>query len=177
MRLAYATALALAVPFPALAHDHEETSPMTSEEAAIQQADDAVYAVISGPVGAPRDWARLRGLLTADARLTPIGTNGHLSLDVDGYIARSEKFLVEQGFFEVETGRRIEVYGRLAHVWSAYEGRSGSKDGPIVVTGINSFQLVKTESGWKVFSILWQPASASLPVPADLAGPATGEAK
>jgi hypothetical protein len=63
----------------------------------------------------------------------------------------------------------MEIYGNLAQVWSAYEGRTGSADGPVFVTGINSFQLVKTENGWKVFSILWQAANDKLPVPADLA--------
>ena len=76
---------------------------------------------------------------------------------------------MSQGFFEIETGNRMEVYGNLAQVWSAYEGRTSSADGPVFVTGINSFQLVKTENGWKVFSILWQAANDKLPVPADLA--------
>lgn len=143
---------------------------MISEEAAIQKTIDGVYAVISGPVGEPRDWDKMRSLMTDDARLTPIGGDGHRSHDIDGYIERSEEFLMGQGFFEIETGNRMEVYGNLAQVWSAYEGRTGSADGPVFVTGINSFQLVKTEDGWKVFSILWQAASEDLPVPADLAG-------
>ena len=142
---------------------------MVSEEAAIQATIDGIYAVISGPVGEARDWDRMRSLMTDDARLTPIGGDGHRSHDIDGYIERSEEFLMSQGFFEIETGNRMEVYGNLAQVWSAYEGRTGSADGPVFVTGINSFQLVKTEDGWKVFSILWQAASEDLPVPADLA--------
>jgi hypothetical protein len=168
-KLAIACALAALVPAPLLAHHHEGTEQMQSEEAAVQQAIDTVYAVISGPVGAPRDWDGMRAVMTEDARLTPIGAEGHRSHDVDGYIERSEQFLVEQGFFEIETGNRIEIFGNLAQVWSAYEGRTGSADGPVFVTGINSFQLVKTDDGWKVFSILWQAASEDLPVPADLA--------
>lgn len=168
-KLALAIALAAAPAPPALAHHHEGTEAVTSEEVAIQQAIDGVYAVISGPVGQPRDWDKMRGLMTDDARLTPIGAEGHRSHNVDGYIERSEEFLVGQGFFEIETGNRMEIYGNLAQVWSAYEGRTGSADGPVFVTGINSFQLVKTEHGWKVFSILWQAANDDLPVPADLA--------
>ena len=142
---------------------------MVSEEAAIQATIDGIYAVISGPVGEARDWDRMRSLMTDDARLTPIGGDGHRSHDIDGYIERSEEFLMSQGFFEIETGNRMEVYGNLAQVWSAYEGRTGSADGPVFVTGINSFQLVKTGDGWRVFSILWQAANDDLPVPADLA--------
>lgn len=147
-----------------------EGSAAMDDELAVQSAISAVYAVISGPVGQGRDWDAMRALFTEDARLTPIGPNGHRAHDIDGYIERSEDFLVGQGFHEVETGRRIEIYGNLAQVWSAYEGRAGSHDGPIIVTGINSFQLVKQDDGWKVFSILWQAADDDLPVPADLAG-------
>ena len=154
----------------ATAHHHEGSEAMSSQEhGAIQATVDGIYAVISGPVGAPRDWDKMRALMTQDARLTPIGAEGHRSHSIDGYIERSEEFLLSQGFFEIETGNRIEIYGNLAQVWSAYEGRTGSADGPVFVTGINSFQLVKTEDGWKVFSILWQAASDDLPVPADLA--------
>ncbi len=166
-----AVAIAMAVAPVATAHEnhHEASEAETSEETAVQKTIDGIYSVISGPVGAPRDWEAMRALMTEDARLTPIGAEGHRSHDIDGYIERSEEFLVGQGFFEVETGNRIEIYGNLAQVWSAYEGRTGSADGPIIVTGINSFQLVKTDDGWKVFSILWQAANDDLPVPADLA--------
>lgn len=169
--IAFAVALALAaIPaYPAFASHPEGVELVVNEQAAIQTTIDGVYDVISGPVGAARDWEKMRALMTEDARLTPIGTDGHSSYDVDGYVARSEEFLMSQGFFEIETGNRMEVYGNLAQVWSAYEGRTSSADGPVFVTGINSFQLVKTENGWKVFSILWQAANDKLPVPADLA--------
>lgn len=170
IRLALAIALLATPSYAAFAHHHEGTEEVVkTDEAAIQQTIDGIYAVISGPVGQPRDWDAMRSMMTEDARLTPIGAQGHRSHDIDGYIDRSEEFLVSQGFFEIETGNRIEIFGNLAQVWSAYEGRTGSADGPVFVTGINSFQLVKTEDGWKVFSILWQAANDDLPVPADLA--------
>lgn len=163
-------ALALMAADPAASGSGEPVmEEAVSEHEAIQAVIDRLYAVISGPVGAPRDWDGLRGLMTDNARMTPIGAKGPTSHDVDSYIERSERLLVSEGFHEVETGRRIEIFGNMAHVWSAYEGRTGSHDGPIVVTGINSIQLVRQADGWKVFSILWQPASAGLPVPADLA--------
>ncbi|WP_260482278.1 nuclear transport factor 2 family protein [Sphingomicrobium flavum] len=162
--------IALALPSAAMADHHEQAENVMSEEAKVQAAIDGIYAVISGPVGQPRDWDGMRALMTADARLTPIAAQGHQTHSIDGYIERSEQFLVEQGFFEVETGNRIEIYGDLAQVWSAYEGRTGSADGPIFVTGINSFQLVRQAGEWKIFSILWQAADEALPVPADLAG-------
>ena len=153
---------ALAATAPGLAQDN-------ADEAAVQARIDAVYAVISGPVGEQRDWDAMRGMMAPNATLTPIGPNGPVPLSVDDYIERSEKILMDNGFHEVETGNRIEIYGNLAHVWSAYEGRAGSHDGDILVTCINSFQLVKIDGDWKVNTILWQPAGPDLPVPADLA--------
>ncbi|RGP41588.1 hypothetical protein BPTFM16_01895 [Altererythrobacter insulae] len=166
--LALGIALAVAPLTVLNAHHHEGALHVSSDQPAIQQTIDGIYAVISGPVGEQRDWDKMRSLMTRDARLTPIGSEGHRSHDIDGYIERSEQFLMEQGFFEIETGNRMEIYGNLAQVWSAYEGRTGSADGSVFVTGINSFQLVKTGDGWKVFSILWQAANDELPVPADL---------
>lgn len=153
---------ALAATAPGLAQDN-------GDEAAVQARIDAVYAVISGPVGEERDWDAMRSMMTENATLTPIGPNGPTPLSVDGYIERSEQILMDSGFHELETGNRIEIFGNLAHVWSAYEGRAGSHDGDILVTGINSFQLVKIDGEWKVNTILWQPAGPDLPVPADLA--------
>lgn len=153
---------ALAATAPGLAQDN-------GDEAAVQARIDAVYAVISGPAGEQRDWDAMRSMMTENATLTPIGPNGPMPLSVDGYIERSEQILMDNGFHELETGNRIEIFGNLAHVWSAYEGRAGSHDGDILVTGINSFQLIKIDGEWKVNTILWQPAGPDLSVPADLA--------
>lgn len=146
-----------------------QEQPM-DDEAAIAKVMTDVYAVISGPVGQPRDWDAMRALFTEDGRLTPIGANGPVPLSIDGYIERSEKPLVDNGFHEVEIGRRIDVYGNLAQVWSAYEGRTGSYDGPVVVRGINSFQLVKQDGKWLVHAITWQAETPENPVPDDLIG-------
>lgn len=135
-----------------------------ADTAGVDAALDAVYGVISGPAGQARDWARMRSLFTPDARLTAITANGLRGGSVDDYIRSSGPLLTSSGFNESELGRRLEVYGNLAHAWSSYEGVSA--DGKIRVRGINSFQLVRqADGGWKVFTILWQPESPQLPLP------------
>jgi ketosteroid isomerase-like protein len=153
-----------------------EDRPMTSavrsaDTAAIEATVDAVYAIISGPVGQPRDFARMRTLFTPDARLTAIAPHGLRGGTLDDYIARSGPFLVEQGFTETALVNRIEVYGDLAQAWSSYRGRFTNRDGtPGEVEGINSFQLVRQADGrWLVQSILWQAATPGNPLPADMA--------
>src|SRR5687768_3190683 len=88
----------------------------------------ALYDVISGDVGVARDWARFRSLFHPSARLTPSsavreGVRNVRPVTPDEYIARSEPFLVGQGFHEREIARRSERFGHIAHVWSTYDSR------------------------------------------------------
>lgn len=134
---------------------------------------DAVYAVISGPVGKERDFARMRTLFTPDARLSWIARDGTVrGGTVEDYISRSGPSLVSGGFTERGLATRIEVYGDLAHAWSSYEGRFTNADGSAgSVRGINSFQLARQKDGrWLVQSIFWQAETPANPLPADMRG-------
>ena len=138
-----------------------------ADRAAIEAAITSVYAVISGPAGAPRDWNAMRAMFTPGARLTAITPKGLTGGTVEEYIAKSGPLLTQSGFVEQELARRVEVYGSLAQVWSSYRGASA--DGKIDVRGINSFQLVRQSDGrWLVHSILWQPETPALPLPQDM---------
>lgn len=163
-----AAALALTACAPTVADNRIATSIVApAERAAIQSAIHDVYAVISGPPGAPRDWARMRTLFTPDARLVAITGNGLRGGTVDDFIRDSGPGITKSGFVERELSNRMEVYGGLAHVWSSYSGISG--DGKINVRGINSFQLHRQPDGrWKVFTIFWQAENPSLPLPANM---------
>jgi len=74
--------------------------------------------------------------------------------------ANSEK----NAFYESETARRAEIFGNIAHVFSTCESRRGPGEKPFA-RGINSFQLVKTGSGWKVMTILWDAEREGNPLP------------
>jgi hypothetical protein len=142
----------------------------------------AVYDVISGPAGKKRDWDRMRSLFIPGARLMPTspvpmpraapgapltGAERYQTqvLDVDGFIARSSKYLEEQGFFERETARRVETYGHIAHVWSTYEARHKSDDPKPFMRGINSIQLMNDGKRWWVVSIFWEAETPRTPLP------------
>lgn len=148
------------------------TSARSTDVSAIADTLDAVYAVISGPIGQRRDFERMKTLFTPDARLTAMTAQGLRGGSLDDYIARSGPFLVEQGFTEAALANRIEVYGDLAQAWSSYEGHFTTDDGaPGVVCGINSFQLVCQPGGrWLVESNLWQAETPQTPLPADMEG-------
>ena len=124
----------------------------------------AVYDVISGPAGQKRDWNRMRSLFTSNARLMPLGQAGLRSGSVEDYIATSGPLLEQRGFHEIELARRVEQYGDIAHVWSTYEARSAI-GGPVIMRGINTFQLARHGGRWWVVSIMWQQETPERPIP------------
>ncbi|WP_300975386.1 hypothetical protein [Sphingomonas sp. LHG3406-1] len=138
-----------------------------AEEALIRQAIADVYAVISGPAGQKRDFARMKSLFTPDARLYAVGRNGLQGGSLDDYVAKNGSSLEKVGFTERELSSRVQIFGNVAQVWSSYAGTS--TDGSINVRGINSFQLARQIDGrWLVHSILWQAETPALPLPKDM---------
>ena len=127
-----------------------------------------VYDVISGPPGQKRDFDRMRSLFAPGATLKAIGPKGLHGGSLEDYISRNAAVLEKEGFTERELQRRTQLWGGLATVWSAYDGRTAS--GSFHERGINSFQLVKVDGKWLVASILWQEETPANPLPKVLKG-------
>lgn len=130
-----------------------------------------LYAVISGPAG-PRNWDKMKSLFHENASMgsVRIGQDGkrtYSQFTVDGYIERSSKYFLENGFFETEIGRRTETYGELTHLFSAYQSQR-TEDGPVFSRGINSIQLVFEKGRWWIVSIQWNSEREGLPIPKDM---------
>jgi hypothetical protein len=133
---------------------------------------NAVYDVISGPKGQPRDWDRMRSLFLPDARLIPAITtpaNPHhtdaVVLTIDGYITRSSPRMASAGFFERSIHNDIEQFGNIVQVWSTYESRHAASDPTPFARGINSFQLLKDGDRYWVVNIFWDAESPTNPIP------------
>ncbi len=132
---------------------------------------ETLYAVISGDKGVARDWDLFRYLFKPGARLMPSGKrpDGSVSLQVlspDQYIERSGAFLVDNGFHEVEIGRKQDEYGTIAQVFSAYESRRSLSDAEPFARGINSIQLLKDTNRWWIISVFWMGETDEFPLPA-----------
>ena len=144
-----------------------------SDVASIDAIIAAAYDVISGPTSKKRDWDRERSLFIPGARLIPTAVEAGrndvdlapLVLDVEGYIARVEPLFEKEGFYEKEIARRVEQFGRIAHVWSTYESRHDPSDAEPFMRGINSIQLFNDGRRWWILSIYWQHESARQPLP------------
>ncbi len=130
-----------------------------SDVASIDGVVRALYEVISGAAGAPRDWDRERNLFLPGARLVPtrLGPDGRPVADVfdlEGYIASRTPMFERDSFFEAEIGRRTFVFGNIAHVLSSYELSRAPGEKPFT-RGVNSIQLYNDGKRWWVLSIVW----------------------
>ena len=124
---------------------------------------DLAYALISGKQGEARDWERWRTLHDAGARLIPIEGQGDSRvakvLSPDEFISTRSAIFAAMDFFEWETERREEQYGRLAQVWSTYVAASEPGGKPIR-RGVNSFQLWNDGQRWWILSVAWDAVEA-----------------
>lgn len=132
---------------------------------------DAMYAMVSGPAG-PRDWSLQDRVFHTDARQirTGVDQNGVPWLKIMGlrdYREDTAAFFASAPFFEVEIARRVDVFGNIAHVWSAYEARTAPNDERPERRGINSIQLFRDERGhWRIMAMIWDNERDGVAVPA-----------
>jgi hypothetical protein len=131
-----------------------------TDEKQIGAVIDEMYAMISGPRG-PRDWSRQANCFLSEARQvrTWVDDQGRpqmLSMTLDEYQANTALFFMANDFYEVETSRRIDLFGNIAHVWSGYEARSSPDAAEVERRGINSIQLFRhAELGWRIIHMIW----------------------
>ena len=132
---------------------------MTDEEQ-IGAVIDEMYAMISGPAG-PRDWSRQANCFLPDAHQvrTSVDEQGRAvrkSMSLDEYASDTQSFFEANDFFEVETARRIDVFGNIAHAWSQYEARTSPEDAAPERRGTNSIQLFRDpDLGWRITHMIW----------------------
>ncbi len=134
----------------------------------VDQIIAALYDVISGDPGTPRNWDRFRNLFIPEARLIPTykdkdGKLGYRIITPEEYV---ELFStrITGGFFERELYNKTESYGAIVHVFSTYETKE-QKDGPVTNRGINSIQLFFDGNRYYVTNIFWSAESMGFPLP------------
>ena len=107
------------------------------------------------------------GLLIKNTASTPeIST-------ITGFIAPRQA-LVDSGaltrFKEWELSEITQVFGNIAHRYSAY-GKAGTQDGKAFeARGVISTQFIKTPGGWKMSAMAWDDERPGLSLPAELLG-------
>lgn len=145
-----------------------QTKDYSADVASVDALIAALYDVISGDPGAPRDWDRFRHLFAADARLIPTRKSpaGELiiqALTPEDYVKLFAS-RVPTGFFERELHRNTEQYGTVTHAFSTYETKE-KKDGPVTNRGINSIQIFHDGKRFYVVNIFWCAEGLGFPLP------------
>jgi hypothetical protein len=140
------------------------TKDVSSEAAIIS----ALYEVISGEPGAPRDWERFKYLFAKDAFLIPTnksteGVFGYRKMTPEDYI-NFFSTRIKTGFFEKELKHELVSFGTIAHVFSTYETKE-TKNGPVTNRGINSIQLFKDQNRYYIMNVLWCAESLGFTLP------------
>ena len=131
-----------------------------TDEQAIGAVLDEMYAMISGPKG-PRDWSRQANCFLPEARqirtwVDDEGKPAMRMMGLDEYAADTTPFFAANDFYEIETSRRIDVFGNIAQVWSNYEARRSLDDAEPERRGINSIQLFRhPDHGWRIVHMIW----------------------
>jgi len=152
----------------------EQTKAVQADPADVGSIDAivrALYDVISGSAGQPRNWDRMRSLFHPQARLIPTGKRptddrtGARVLTVDDYIHNVGPYFEKNAFFETGIADQREQFGNIAHVFSTYESRHAKDEKPFS-RGINSIQLFNDGTRWWILSVMWDPETPEKPIPA-----------
>lgn len=181
----FAAALVLAAPAwaqtapaaspPAAAASQPPAEARAEDVASIDAIVAAIYDVISGEAGQPRDWARFHGLFLPGAVMggagrAPDGTARMRVVSPADYVARNTPHFQQNAFYERETGRRVNRFGPLIQVLSAYEIRNAREAIEPVQRGVNAISLFDDGRRLWITSVVWTGETPETPIPEDLRG-------
>ncbi len=148
----------------------QTTSDYSKHVTSLDATLETLYSVISGEKGEARDWDKFKYLFHPDAKLIPTRSTGDGMMNAnylttDDYIELAGKWLVENGFHEVEIHRDTHSYGNITQVFSTYESYRSKNDTTPFARGINSIQLLNDGKRWWVINIYWQQETPENPIP------------
>lgn len=142
----------------------------SKQVATLDSTIETLYSVISGDKGVKRNWDLFKHLFHADAKLIPTGKTQDGKtvaryMSPDDYIKSSGKWLLENGFHEVELSRKVQTFGNITQVFSTYESYKSKADETPFMRGINSIQLMNDGKRWWIINIYWMQESDENPIP------------
>jgi hypothetical protein len=126
------------------------------------RALDAMYESISFPEGGEPDWKRMQSVFHRNARFVRVTPEAIDYLDMRSFQAMALEMLdrgVYTSFFENEIARRVEIFGSIAHVLSAYETKRSPEATSFLARGVNSIQLLWDGTSWRVLNLTWDEES------------------
>jgi ketosteroid isomerase-like protein len=146
-----------------------EASP--ADVSSIDGIVKAFYEVISGAPGVQRQWSRDKTLYAPDVRFVAMSKeNAKVRaglMNHNAYVNSSNEFFVKEGFIEREIGRKVQQFGNIAHVFSAYEWET-SGERKQKGRGVNSIELYNDGARWWISAVSWDEERGDNPIPKEL---------
>jgi hypothetical protein len=148
-------------------------NPQDKTETAPQDVIVNLYDLVSfGPDNPPR-WEEVRSLFIEDAIIVlRTSRDSCTRFTVDGFINDFKKFAAEEriqinGFSEKIIRVKKTVFGDIAHFLVLYEASIPGTDFK-PQQGVDSFQLIKSDSTWRILSITNEIPGPDNPLPDEL---------
>ena len=173
----FATALIGALLLPGCLHAQDAVQPAEAPQRTVAPAASPAAAAallwnaLSSDAGQAPDVAQLRALFRDDAVVFGGRDRGDgkagLSVISGATFVASQGRVKQAGFYECEVARRVHAFDRFATVYSVVESRvdKASKNADFV--GVNSIQMFKDDSGWKIVSLYFYVGPPARAVPLD----------
>jgi hypothetical protein len=134
----------------------------------LQTLIDEFFTAVSFQPGQIPTYAGIHKLFVEDGKLIKNTSAAPEVSTVDQFIA-SRQHLVDSGvltsFQEIETAEITEVFGNIAHRFSAYTKRGTVNGTAIEGRGVISTQFIRTPNGWRMNSMAWDDERQDLTIP------------
>ena len=140
----------------------------TDGEREIQIALNRLYEQLSFPDTNHLRIDSIQSLFTPSANIIANFGSPPLVWSVSKYINDTKEKIRSQqisSYMELELSRKIDVFGKIAQVFSTYELKMVIKGKEVVRKGISSIQFIRQDGSWLVASLVWDRESESLKIP------------
>lgn len=129
------------------------------------------FRAVSFEAGEAPPYGDIHGLFI-DAGLLIKNTAATPEISTIAQFIAPRQALVDSGaltrFKEWELSETTQVFGNIAHRYSAY-GKAGTQNGKdFEARGVISTQFIKTPEGWKMSAMAWDDERPGLTLPAEL---------
>ena len=124
----------------------------------IDKTIEAVYKAICFLPGQPPNMPKIKKLFTKHGIMINYNGDDPLILSVDEFIdhfAQQVKSGALPSLEDKEVHAETKIFGRIAHRFSFYEARFTKDDAVPFAMGVNSLQLIKEGTHWKITAMAW----------------------
>jgi len=131
------------------------------------------FRAVSFEAGETPPYDRIHALFIARGRLIK-NTASTPEVSTVGEFIAPRQAMVSSGtltrFREWELSQTTQIFGNIAHRYSAYAKEGTMNGAAFEARGVISTQFVKTPEGWKMSAMAWDDERPGLALPAELLG-------